>query len=131
MKNTEHTAASNALLWAAIEKWSVAKWGKVNLTKISTGSGLAVGTVSRIKEAKGTIGLDKVQAIASSFGITAWQLLDPSTDPCNPTSALSPEAMELARSLDAIADPQARRKAYALATQVIEFAQIPSASSPS
>lgn len=131
MKTAKHVTDSKALLWTAVEKWCVAKWGRVNLSRLATESGIGLGTAARLKDHDVTIGLDKVQAIASCFGVSLWQFLDPATDPTQPLTTLSPEATELARAFDKIADPAAKRKTYAVAAQVIEFAQTPTGFAPS
>lgn len=131
MKTSKHLTDSKALLWSAVEKWSVAKWGKVNLSRLATESGIGLGTSARLKDPEVTIGLDKIQAIASVFGVPIWQFLDPSSDPLHPHQPLSPEATSLAHTLDRITDPIARRKAYAVAVQVIDFAQTPPGYVPS
>lgn len=122
MKN-KLTTDSKALLWSAVEKWSVFKYGKINLSRLAVDSGIGLGTAARLKDLDVTVGIDKVQAIASSFGVSLWAFLDPSTDPNNPSPTYSPEATDLARSLDRLSDPIARRMAYATALQIIEFAQ--------
>lgn len=121
--NNKYTTDSKALLWSAVEKWSIFKYGKINLSRLAVDSGIGLGTAARLKDLDVTVGIDKVQAIASSFGVSLWAFLDPSTDPNNPAPIYSPEAADLARSLDRLSDPIARRMAYATASQIIEFAQ--------
>lgn len=123
--STKQTTDSKALLWAAVERWSVAKYGKINLSRLATDSGIGLGTAARLKDMDVTIGIDKVQAIAESFGLPIWQFLDPSVTPYSPATTFSPQAAEIARAFDRLTDPAAQRMAYATATQIIEFARKP------
>lgn len=122
--------ASKQLLWHAVERLMLARYGKVNFTRLASESGIGLGTAARLKDEESTIGLDKVAAIARTFGLQLHELLDPNFDPKKKTTPLSPEAMDLALNFDRIRDIPARHRAYAIASQMLEFACTPSQQVP-
>ena len=55
-------------------------------------SGVSVASISRIKEAQTSVGLDILEKLAPVFGLQAWHLLVPGLDPSNPPVAHITEA---------------------------------------
>lgn len=111
-----------------------ARWGAVNINRLSRESGVGLGTVARLKTDDNSIALDKLDRFAQLFDVEPWQLLKPNFEAGEDRyqQALSPFAMDIARSLDEIADPAAQARAHALVVQVLQFANVPapSASEP-
>ena len=73
MKNTNY----KAILWTNVLALMVAKYGKENLTRLANDSGTGPGTMTRIKNAKTSVGVDVLEKIADVFGVAPWQLLHP------------------------------------------------------
>lgn len=102
------------------------RWGAVNINRLSRESGVGLGTVARLKTDDNSIGLDKLDRFAQLFGVDPWKLLHPSFEAVmDRHQALSPMALDVARSLDEITDPAAQSRAHALVVQVLQLANVP------
>lgn len=114
------------ILWANLEALMDARWGKENLTKLAKESGVGGATISRIKQQNTSCGIDVVAAMANTLGVEPWQLLvrdmNPASLPRLDKRPLSPQAADLAQSLDRISDPGRLQRAYATAIAVISLA---------
>lgn len=100
-------------------------YGAVNINRLSRESGVGLGTVARLKSSDSSIALDKLDKLAAVFGVEPWQLLKPGYSPTESAGAFSPLAADIAKALDAVHDPAAQQRAYALALQVIGLANSP------
>lgn len=76
-------------------------WGAANLQRLGReaknqdGAPIGASGASYMKAQK-NIGLDKVDAVASVFGLAAWQLLIPNLDPSNvPVIMISEDERQL------------------------------------
>ncbi|QLI49512.1 hypothetical protein vBPaeMUSP25_41 [Pseudomonas phage vB_PaeM_USP_25] len=105
----------------------LAQWGAENQNRLAREAKVGVATVARMKSADTSIGVDVLEKVASALGVQAWQLLCPPEVLEPSKSAPSPLALDLARQLDRIEDPQLQRRAYAVASQVISFGGGPAA----
>lgn len=114
-------------MWARIQTLMSERWGAENQNRLAREAGIGVATVSRLKQADTSIGLDVLEKIASALGVEAWQLICPPeiVGPDGAFQSLSPLALDLARSLDRIHDELLHQKAYAIASQVISFGAAP------
>lgn len=114
-------------MWARIQALMSERWGAENQNRLAREAGIGVATVSRLKQADTSIGLDVLEKIASALGVEAWQLICPPeiVGPDGAFQSLSPLALDLARSLDRIHDDLLHQKAYAIAAQVISFGAAP------
>ncbi|QKE22870.1 hypothetical protein 8P_034 [Pseudomonas phage 8P] len=101
----------------------VARWGAENQNKLAREAKVGVATIARMKTADTSIGVDVLEKVADALGVQAWQLLCPTE--AMGRDAPSPMALDLARQLDAIEDPELQRRAYAVASQVISFGVAP------
>lgn len=108
----------------------LARYGKINVLRLATETGIGLGTAARLKDAESSIGIDKVEQLANAMGLPLWQLLDPSVDPSHPPAPMSPQALELARKLDAISEPEARARTYAAISYVLDIAHKPADPEP-
>lgn len=109
-------------LWPRIHALMVQRYGAENQNRLARDARVGVATVSRIKNADTSVGLDVLERIAGALGVEAWQLIYPQDLQADGLPArLSPMALDLARSLDGIADQVVRRKVYAVALQVVSF----------
>lgn len=103
----------------------VARWGAENQNRLAREAQVGVATIARIKTADTSIGVDVLEKVASALGVQAWHLLCPPGVLDEMREAPSPLAMDLARQLDEIEDPELQRRAYAIASQVISFGSAP------
>ena len=110
----------------------LARWGKNNASRLARESEIGLGTIGRIQGNDATsVALDKIERLAAVFDVNPWDLLNPNFDPYDKTNkALSPKAMALAQALDQITDPIHHDRAYAMAQQVISFANLPHGDTP-
>lgn len=104
----------------------LSRWGQENQNKLARDAKVGVATIARMKSADTSIGVDVLEKVAGALGVEAWQLICPT----DPGDSVSPLAMDLARQLDDLKDPELQRRAYALASQVISFGAAPSAPAP-
>lgn len=87
---------SKSTLWINVKALMVKRYKKENLTRLSDETGVGLGTISRIKEQKTSVGLDTLEKIGDAFGLAAWQLLVPGMDPENPPALQPVSAQERA-----------------------------------
>lgn len=80
---------SNATLWHNISSLMRKHYGKENLSRLAAECDIGLGTASRIKDQKTSVGLLVIDKIATHFHLAAWQLLVPGFDPESPP-ALQP-----------------------------------------
>lgn len=115
---------SKPVLWKNVSALMERKYGRINLSKLSSEGKFSQSTASRLKEGETSVGVDILDKCASVLGAQPWQLLHPDFDIANPVSSVShsPLAEDLAKQLDLIQDQKARERAYALATQVLTLA---------
>jgi transcriptional regulator with XRE-family HTH domain len=73
-----------SVLWANVLALMTHHYGKEHLSKLAKKAGVAVATVSRIKEQQTSVGVKLVESIARAYDLQAWQLLTPGFDPSNP-----------------------------------------------
>lgn len=118
MKNMQQ---AKSVLWHRIQRLMIDRWGSENLSRLAREAGVGVATISRIKAADTSVGLDVLEKIGKALGVSAWQLLAPEGDNLPAPSSFSPLALDLARILDQITDPEQHRRAYAVASQVLSF----------
>lgn len=131
-RSTVNTEIRNRL-WSRITELMIHRYGIENQNRLAREAGVGVATISRLKQSDTSAGLDVMEKVAMALGVEAWQLICPpqlAEGGAPPTQ--SPMAEDLARSLDAILDEAVKRKAYAVASQVISFGveQIPVGASP-
>lgn len=108
---------AKSTLWPRIQALMVQRWGGENQNRLAREAKVGVATIARIKGTDTSIGLDVLEKIAEALGVQSWQLLCPNCDNLN----LSPLALDLALSLDKIGDDKLRKRAYAVALQVVSF----------
>lgn len=63
------------ILWENVSTLMVARYGKENLGRMATDAGLGPATMTRLKQAETSTGIDIVAAIARVFHLQPWQLL--------------------------------------------------------
>ena len=131
----EHTynPAPKSTLWASLEKLMLTHWGKKNVTRLAREADMGLATVSRLQanDPATSLGLDKVEKLGAVFGVPPWLLLDPAFDPsADGAKPLSAKAIALARAFDQITDQLQQDRAYAMATQLFEFAAPTQAGTP-
>lgn len=112
-------------LWERIQYLMIERWGIENQNRLAREAKVGVATVARIKTGDSSIGLDVLSRVATALGVEAWQLICPPDLAGTPHENLSPMALDLARSLDAIEDQAVHQKAYALASQILSFGTDP------
>ena len=120
--NSTTTPDAKSQLWIAVEKLMLQHYGKINISRLSRDADIGLGTVARLQNADLGIGLDKVEKIASAFGLEIHELLNPNFAPADKGAALSDKAVFLGRQLDKIKDMTASTQAYATCLQVLELA---------
>lgn len=122
---------SKATLWTNLVEVMTARWGHPNINRLARESGVGLGTVARLKQSDMSVGMDKLDKIAACFGLQPWQLLHPQFFKGGAQAMmLSPMAVTIGKSLDAITDPEAHQRAYALAVQVVQLANAPAPPTP-
>lgn len=95
------------------------RWGGVeNLRRLAREAELSPATAMRIKSQQTAVGLDVLDRVAAVFDVEPWELLAPKNN-ASTLRLLSPEALDVAMSLDALRDPLRRAKAYALTMHAI------------
>lgn len=57
---------------------------EIPINELKRRSGVSVASISRIKEAETSVGLDILERLAQVFGLQPWHLLVPGLDPSNP-----------------------------------------------
>lgn len=118
--NTPQNTKQN--LWRSLELLMERHYGGVNINRLSRESGVGLGTVARLKSLDSSIGLDKLDRLAETFGVVPWDLLRPDFDPAATCiERLSPMAVELGRTLDSIEDPLLQNSAYAVALGALQL----------
>lgn len=95
------------------------------MSRLAREAKVGVATVARIKNTETSVGLDVLEKVAAVFGVQAWQLIAPASGERLRPTCLSPLALDLARTLDQITDPDKHRQAYAVASQVLSFGAAP------
>ncbi len=115
------THSTRTALWTRVQELMLDKWGSENQNRLAREAGVGVATIARMKTAGTSVGLDVVEKVASALGTEAWQLICPADRLHDQDSGFSPLALDLARSLDLIEDPDLHRRAYAVASQVLSF----------
>lgn len=118
---TDH---ARSVLWARVQALMASKWGGENQNRLSREAKVGVATISRMKTAGTSIGLDVIEKVACALGVEAWQLICPEAV-FEAGESLSPLAVDLGRSLDRIQDSETRKRAYAIASQVLLFGAAP------
>lgn len=73
-----------SVLWANVQALMVHKYGTENLTRLAAEAKIGPGTVTRIKKADTSVGLDVLEKLSKTFGVEPWQLLVPGMEPENP-----------------------------------------------
>jgi len=63
------------ILWENVSTLMIARYGKENLGRMATDAGLGPATMTRLKQAETSTGIDIVAAIAKVFHLQPWQLL--------------------------------------------------------
>ena len=77
---------------------------------VKTKANISRGTAQRLRAGETSIGTEVLVAIASSFGIEVWELLQPAANartPAKPGRSLAEALKTLAETLDAL--PESRR----------------------
>jgi len=87
------------IVWENVQALMRARYGKINQKRFIEDSGVGNGTVTRIKNRRTSVGIDKVQQIAEAYGLEAWHLLMPDLDPNNPPLSLTPAERDLYKRL--------------------------------
>lgn len=107
------------------------RYGSVNINRLSRESGVGLGTVARLKSSDTSVALDKLDKLAAVFGVEPWKLLQPDFSVASQAlDSLSPMAVAIGRALDAITEPEAHSRAYALSVQVLQLANAPAQHAP-
>lgn len=75
---------SRAALWASVRALMVKEYGRENINRFSQRTKIPLATVGRIKSQQTSVGLEVIDRIAASFGLSGWQLLVPGFDPAAP-----------------------------------------------
>lgn len=126
MPDMDKLTHSKRNLWRSLEALMTARWGGVNINRLSRESGVGLGTVARLKSDDTSIALDKLDLFAKLFGVEPWELLTPNfSENSQNQRSLSPMAVDVALSLDQITDPAAHARAHALVVQVLQLANVP------
>lgn len=122
MKTTADITAARQELWAAIAAVMTRKWGAPAIRRLAREAGVAPATISRMKNLQVACTLDVLVAIAAALYVDPWELLLPPGRQVNnqPDKKISPQALDLARSLDQISDQFRRAQAYSLAMHAIQ-----------
>lgn len=122
---------TRSALWPRVQELMLSRWGKENQNRLAREAKVGVATIARMKSGDTSIGLDVIEKVAEALEVEAWQLICPPGALSAQAAELSPMALDLACALEKITDPELRRRAYAVATQVIAFGTAPSAPSAS
>lgn len=85
---------SKNVLWANVQALMRKHYGQDNLSQLARDCDIGLGTTTRIKQQKTSVGLDIVERIAERFGVQPWQLLVPGFDPDSPPTLLPVSAQE-------------------------------------
>jgi hypothetical protein len=75
---------SRAVLWASVRALMIKEHGKENINQFHKRTGVPLATLGRIKAQSTSVGLEVIDRIAGTFGLTGWQLLVPGFDPAAP-----------------------------------------------
>ncbi|GAB3367393.1 MULTISPECIES: helix-turn-helix domain-containing protein [Giesbergeria] len=127
--NTPQNTKQN--LWRSLELLMQRHYGGVNLNRLSRESGVGLGTVARLRSDETSIGLDKLDKLAATFGVAPWDLLRPDFDPAATCiERLSPIAVELGRTLDSIDDPLLQNRAYVVALGALQLGSVQQGGEP-
>lgn len=118
MKTTAEITAAREELWAAISAVMTRKWGAPQIRRLAREANVGSGTISRMKTGQVACTLDVLVAVAKALYVEPYELLLPPGK--QPDELFSPQALDLARSLDQISDQFARAQAYALAMHSIQ-----------
>lgn len=135
---------SKLILWENVLTLMAKRYGKENLGKFAADCGIGAASMTRIKLAKTSIGVDTIEAIAREFKLQPWQILvdglDADTPPALAVEGLatgegkknqsdsqatgkipgySGEALLLAWLLDQVQDKLDKKKAEAYASAII------------
>lgn len=65
------------LLWQNIQRLMLRDWGAVKKGELARRASLSGASLTRIAEAKTSVGVDVLQLIAEVFNVQTWQLLAP------------------------------------------------------
>lgn len=85
---------SKNVLWANVQALMRKHYGQDNLSQLARDCDIGLGTTTRIKQQKTSVGLDIVERIAERFGVQPWQLLVPGFDPDSPPTLLPVSSQE-------------------------------------
>lgn len=66
---------SKLILWENVQTLMTKRYGKKNLGKFATDCGIGAASMTRIKAAKTSVGVDTIEAIAREFKLQPWQIL--------------------------------------------------------
>ena len=76
------------VLWANVKARMLSLYGKENLTRLVSESGIGPGTATRIKEQSTSVGIDVLEKIAKPLKVQPWELLNPAL------SSTAPEVVD-------------------------------------
>lgn len=114
------------MLWSNVQSRMNALYGKDNLTRLASESGIGPGTATRIKDQATSVGIDVLEKISTTLKVAPWQLLHPTLGVQSDDGsisvmqhAISPEAAMLATMLDTIKDPIERLKIMSACVNVV------------
>jgi hypothetical protein len=74
---------SKRVLWKSVSALMLKHYGGENLSRLARDCKIGPGTVSRMKEAETSVGLEIIDKIAKHFQLQSWELLVPTFDPAN------------------------------------------------
>lgn len=114
------------ILWSNVESLMRHRWGSTSRQRLADLAEVGPATIQRIAALQVSTGIDVVAAIANALGVHPWQLLVADADPLNlpklDRRGYSPQAADLAATLDGIADSGRRQQAYTAAIAVLTLA---------
>jgi hypothetical protein len=116
-------------VWENLAAAMTRRWGKVHDRRLARAIRGSPATVNRLKNQRQDIGLDLLSRLARAVDLEPYQLLVRGI--VGPGPKLSPKAIDLATSLDAIEDPTRRATAFALASHAIHALKTAATEEPS
>lgn len=116
---------SRLILSEAVAALSRKRYGRDwAVTQIARDCSIGAATVTRVREATTSVGLDVVDKLAEGLGVTPAALLMPDG------RTLGPAALTLAQAIDEISDPALQRRVWALCMFVIDTGDLPDPTQP-